>query len=109
MPARMVWFMRTYASRTGRQDQPRVRTRDGRPMCDISGKIGHVKKNCYHRLQQNPNCFQPPTIRYINNIQEHEPRITAFENGIPQLISLPMVRTNRMSKLNAYTTLDEAS
>ena len=83
MQACIDGFMRTYAARNNRQEQQRVLTWDGRPMCDICGKIGHVRQNCYHRLQQNPTYYQPPTIPNNGNIQENEPRIAAFEQVLP--------------------------
>ena len=83
MQSRMDGFMRAYATRSYRQDQPRVRTRDGWPMCDICGRVGHVRLNCYHRFQQQPNCYQPPTIPYNSNLQENEPRIASFEQAVP--------------------------
>ena len=49
MQSRMDGFMRAYASRNNRQDQPRVRTRDGRPICDICGRTGHMRQNCFSR------------------------------------------------------------
>ena len=82
MQARMDGFMRTYASRSSRQDQPRVRTRDGRPICDICGKIGHVRQQCFHRFQQNSSYCQQQTIskRFMT---EDESRISVFEQEAP--------------------------
>ena len=50
--ARLDEFMRTHANRNNRQEQPRVRTREGHPVCDICGRVGHVKQNCYARVDQ---------------------------------------------------------
>lgn len=62
--SRIDGFMRTYANRNNRQEQPRVRTREGRPVCDICGRVGHVRQNCYPRVDQqnqyhNPQNTQP--------------------------------------------------
>ena len=74
--ARLDGFMRTHANRNNRQEQPRVRTREGHPVCDICGRVGHVKQNCYARVDQrnqyqNPQSTQPRT--------QTGPRITALE------------------------------
>ena len=67
---------RTHANRNNRQEQPRVWTREGRPVCDICGRVGHVRQNCYARVDQrnqyqNPENTQPRT--------QSGPRITALE------------------------------
>ena len=74
--ARLDGFMRTYANRNNRQEQPRVRTREGCPVCDICGRVGHVRQNCYARVDQrnqyqNPQNTQPRT--------QTGPRIAALE------------------------------
>ena len=43
MQARIDWFMKAHANRNTRQEQPRVRTRERRPVCDICGRVGHVR------------------------------------------------------------------
>ena len=76
MQARIDWFMKAYANRNTRQKQPRVRTREERPVCDIRGRVGHVRQNCYARVDQ-PNQYQNP-----QNTQPHPhsgPRIAALE------------------------------
>ena len=52
MQARIAGFMKAHANRNSRQEQPRVRTREGRPVCDICGRVGHLRKNCYARIDQ---------------------------------------------------------
>ena len=52
MQARIDSFMKAYANRNNRQEQPRVRTREGRPVCDICGRAGHLRQNCYARIYQ---------------------------------------------------------
>ena len=74
--ARLDGFMTTHANRNNRQEQPRVRTQEGHPVCDICGRVGHVKQNCYARVDQrnqyqNPQSTQPRT--------QTGPRITALE------------------------------
>ena len=76
MQARLDRFMRTHPNRNNRQEQPRVRTREGRPVCDICGRMGHVIQNCYARVDQR-NQYQNP-----QNTQPHTqtgPRIAALE------------------------------
>ena len=36
-----------------------MRTREGRPVCDICGRVGHVRQNCYARVDQR-NQYQNP-------------------------------------------------
>ena len=66
MQAGLDGFMRTHANRNNRQEQQRVRTREGCPVCDICGRVGHVRQNCYARVDQrnqyqNPQNTQPRT------------------------------------------------
>ena len=66
MQPRLDGFIRNHANRNNRQEQPRVRTREGRPVCDICGRVGHVRQNCYARVDQrnryqNPQNTQPGT------------------------------------------------
>ena len=49
MQLRMDGFMRTYANKNNCQEQPRVRNRAGRSICDHCGKLGHVRQSCYSR------------------------------------------------------------
>ena len=60
MQARLDGFMRTHANRNNRQEQPRVRTREGRPNYDISGRVGHVRQNCYIATVDQRNQYQNP-------------------------------------------------
>ena len=82
MQARLDRFMRTHANRNNRQEQPRVRTREGRPVCDICGRVGTVRQNCYARVDQR-NQYQNP-----QNTPPHTqtgPRIAALEaEGTPE-------------------------
>ena len=76
MQPRLDGFIRNHANRINRQKQSRVRTREGRPVCDICGRVGHVRQNCYARVDQrnqyqNPQNTQPRT--------QSGPRITALE------------------------------
>ena len=76
MQARLDGFMRTHANRNNRQEQPRVWTREGLPVCDICGRRGHVRQNCYARVDQR-NQYQNP-----QNTQPHTqtgPRIATLE------------------------------
>ena len=54
---RFLWALNLLAKATcwnfpKRQEQPRVRTREGRPVCDICGRVGHVRQNCYARINR---------------------------------------------------------
>ena len=60
MQARLDGFMRTHAKRNNRQEQPRGRTREGRPVCEICGRVGHVRQNCYARVDQRNQYQNPP-------------------------------------------------
>ena len=76
MQPRLDGFIRNHANRNNRQKQPRAWTREGRPVCDICGRVGHVRQNCYARVDQrnryeNPQNTQPRT--------QTGPRIAALE------------------------------
>ena len=76
MQARIDWFMKAYANRNTRQEKSRVCTREGRPVCDICCRVGHVRQNCYARVHQR-NQYQN-----LQNTQPHPqsgPRIAALE------------------------------
>ena len=76
MEARLDGFMRTHANRNNRIEQPRVRTREGRRVCDICGRVGHVRQNCYVRVDQR-NQYQNP--RNTQPRRQIGPRIAALE------------------------------
>lgn len=59
MQARIDGFMKAHTNGNNQQEQPRVRTREGRPVCDICGRVGHVRQNCYARVDQR-NQYQNP-------------------------------------------------
>ena len=73
MQSRMDGFMRTYASKLNRQEQQRSRTRDGRPICDICGRIGHVRQNYF---SPNDQRNQSPGQQHT---QQARPRIAVIE------------------------------
>ena len=56
-----------------REEPPRQRTREGRPICYNCGRVGHVQQNCTERLSRestgNNNRFQPnmPRCPYSEN------------------------------------------
>ena len=52
MQSRIDGFKRTYASKTTKPEQQRGRTLNGRPVCDICGRVGHVRQNCFSRTDQ---------------------------------------------------------
>ena len=91
--SRIDGFMRTYANRNNRQEQPRVRTREGRPVCDICGRVGHVRENCYARVDQrnqyhNPQNTQPrpqsgPRIAVLEAEGTAEQIVAQFEHQEP--------------------------
>ena len=97
MQARMDGFMRTYAFRTTRPDQPRVRTRDGRPMCDICGRTGHVRQNCFSRNEQ----------RYSGNRQSSGMNTSRPPPPAPRPVSRCLVSTTSTSKwkFNLFVSL----
>ena len=76
--------MRAYASRSNRHDQLRVRTRDGRPICDICGKTGHVRQQCFHRFQPTLSNWRAQTTQYSGEVYEPEPRIAAYQQAPTQ-------------------------
>ena len=84
MQARIDGFMKAHTNRNNRQEQPRVRTREGRPVCDICGRVGDVRQNCYARVDQR-NQYQNP-----RNTQPHTrtgPRTAALEaDGTTELV-----------------------
>ena len=84
MQARIDGFMKAHTNRNNRQEQPRVRTREGRPVCDICGRVGDVRQNCYARIDQR-NQYQNP-----RNTQPHTrtgPRTAALEaDGTTELV-----------------------
>ena len=53
-----------------------VRTREGRPVCDIFGRVGHVRQNCYVRVDQR-NQFQ--NLQNTQPRPQTSPRIAALE------------------------------
>ena len=81
MQSRMDGFMRTYASKTARQDHQPTRNRYSKLTCDICGKFGHATQHCFHRFQHSPSCWQPQTIWDNNETLQHEPRIAAIQQG----------------------------
>ena len=91
--SRIDGFMRTYANRNNRQEQPRVRTREGRPVCDICGRVGHVRQSCYPRVDQqnqyhNPQNTQPrpqsgPRIAVLEAEGTAEQIVAQFEHQEP--------------------------
>ena len=76
MQARIDGFMKTHKNRNNRQGQPRVRTWEGRPVCDICGRVGHVIQNCYARVDQR-NQYQ--NARNTQPRTQTGPRIAALE------------------------------
>ena len=96
MQARLDGFMRTHANRNNPQEQPRVRNRKGRPVCDICGRVGHVRQNCYARVgqrsqYQNPQNTQPHT--------QTGPRIAALEaNGTVEPVVAQFNQPNHQQK-----------
>ena len=81
MQSRMDGFMRTYASKTARQDQQPVRNRYSRPICEICRKPGHATQHCFHRFHHSPSSRQPQTICDKSETLQHEPRIAAIQQG----------------------------
>ena len=76
MQARIDGFMKAHTNGNNQQEQPRVRTQEGRPVCDICGRVGHVRQNCYTRIDQRNQYHNP------QNTQPHTqsgPRIAALE------------------------------
>ena len=62
MQSRIDGFKRTYASKTTKPEQQRGRTLNGRPVCDICGRVGHVRQNCFSRTdQRNQSSGPQPT------------------------------------------------
>ena len=97
MQARIDWFMKAHANRNTRQEQPRVRTRERRPVCDICGRVGHVRQNCYARVDQrnqyhNPQTNQPhpqsgPRIAALEAKDTSEPSVAQFNHQYPPRVN----------------------
>ena len=114
MQSRIDGFMCAYASRSYRQDQPRMRTRDGRPMCNICGQAGHVRQNCFSQNEQryshnrqpsSMNNSRPPPqgsrIAVMDSDPASDPVITQFEHQIPvkPTQDIPAVQTPEMESI----------
>ena len=101
MQSRIDGFMRTYANKNNRQEQPRVRNQEGRPICYHCGKLGHVRQNCYSRGQQYQN-YKPQ----VN--QPHEqttPRIAVIEAEPAEEQVLAQFDHQQQPKLNISQTM----
>ena len=100
--ARIDWFMKAQANRNARQEQPRARTRERRPVCDICGRVGHVRQNCYARVDQrnqyhNPQTNQPhpqsgPRIAALETKDTSEPSVAQFNHQYPLRVNALFAR-----------------
>ena len=98
MQARLDGFMWTHANRNNRPEKPRVRTREGRQVCDICGRVGHVRQNYYGYARvdqwsqyQNPQNTQPRT--------QTGPRIAALEaDGTAEPVVVQFNQPNHQQK-----------
>ena len=97
MQARIDWFMKVHANRNTRQEQPRLRTRERCPVCDICVRVGHVRQNCYARVDQrnqyqNPRTNQPhpqsgPSIAALEAKDTSEPAVAEFNHQYPPRVN----------------------
>ena len=78
--------------------------REGRPVCDMCGRVGHVRQNCYARVDQrnqyqNPQNTRPhpqsgPRIAALEAKDTAEPAVASFNHQYPP-------RVNALFALNA--------
>ena len=96
-------------NKPNREEPPRQRTREGRPICYSCGRIGHVQQNCTERLSRESTS---------NNDRFHPnmPRCPYSEDYLPQSNYSPQQRRNdlpsrdprdsRMAALNQESYAD---
>ena len=103
MQSRMDGFMRTYATGNHRHHQQQVPIHEGRPLCDICGKIGHVSQYCFHRFQQSQRYWEPRTTQNSRIIPEHEPIIATYEQeASPRIQPSPDQSKNKEQDERVY-------
>ena len=100
MQARIDWFMKAYANRNTRQEQPRVRTREGRPVCDICGRVGHVRQNCYARVDQRNHPQSGPRIAVLEAKDTSEPAVAQFNHQYPPRVNVLFASNAQDDKIN---------
>ena len=110
MQARIDWFMKVHANRNTRQEQPRLRTRERCPVCDICVRVGHVRQNCYARVDQrnqyqNPQTNQRhpqsgPRIATLEAKATSEPAVAQFNHQYPPTVNALFASDAQDDKIN---------
>ena len=79
-------------NQSSRSEQPRERTRDGRPVCYACGRTGHLQTSCHERRdygpQRQPSQQQQYQPRYSPNSSNNQPRDIYRNHQDPSLAFL---------------------
>ena len=82
-----------YANRNNLQEQPRVRTREGRPVWDICGRVVYARQNCYARVDQRNQYQNPQNTQPRPQSGPRSRRYRSKKPKVPQNKLLPNLST----------------